>query len=89
MCEQGMTVADSQVRHEQLVADMQAMIDQRRAELVNPDYNDQVSDAQILGMLISKWADWTPDTVLEVAAAAAGDSNMHEISAVIEDWRKE
>ncbi len=85
--EQGMTIAERQVRHDQLVGDVQAVIDQWRGDIVNAEHSDQVSDANILGVLISKWADWTPDTVLEVAAAAAEDSNMHETAAVIEEWR--
>ena len=89
MREQGMTIAERQVRHDQLVGDVQAAIDKWRGDLVLPEYSDKISDANILGMLISKWADWTPDTVLEVAAAAAEDSNMHETAAVIQEWRDE
>lgn len=89
MREQGMTIAERQTEHDKMVGGLQNVIDQWKSHLVLPEYVDKVSDAEVLGMLISKWAAWAPDTVLEVAAAAAEDSNMHEISAVIEDWRKE
>lgn len=89
MREQGMTIAERQAQHDQMVGGLQNVIDQWKSHLVLPEYVDKVSDAEVLGMLVSKWTDWTPDTVLEVASAAAEDSNMHEIATVIEDWRKE
>ena len=89
MREQGMTIAERQTQHDKMVGGLQNVIDQWKAHLVLPEYIDKISDAEVLGMLVSKWADWTPDTVLEVAASAAQDSNMHEIAAVIEEWRDE
>ncbi len=87
--EQGMTIAERQIRHDQLVGDVQAVIEQWRGDIVNAEHSDQVSDANILGILISKWANWTPDTVLEVAAAAAEDSNLRQAAETIEGWRNE
>ena len=84
-----MTIAEQIQKVAESVGDLQAVIDKWKPSIVDPDFVDKISDAEVLGILVSKWADWTPDTVLEVAAAAAQDSNMHETAAVIEDWRKE
>lgn len=42
-----------------------------------PEYQDQITPADALGVAISKWAEWDGDTIAEAFFSALEDANYH------------
>lgn len=61
--------------HIQLAAQM------TRKESFIESYQDGISDADALGVGISKWAEWGGDTIAEAFFSALEDSNYHTTRA--------
>ena len=61
--------------HIQLAAQM------TKTESFNADCQDDITDADALGVGISKWAEWTGDTIAEAFFSALEDSNYHTARA--------
>ena len=52
-----------------------AMITKRESFI--PEAQNEITDADALGVAISKWAEWTGDTIAEAFFSALEDSNYH------------
>ena len=61
--------------HIQLAAQM------TRKESFIAEYQDGITDADALGVCISKWAQWTGDTIAEAFFSALEDANYHTTRA--------
>lgn len=50
-----------------------------RSTWIEPEYRKGVSDAEIVGMIISKFLKWSPEEVIQACQKALEDSNLHEL----------
>jgi len=49
------------------------------------EYQSGITDADALGVAISKWSEWTGDTIAEVFFSALEDANYHTERALFID----
>lgn len=55
-----------------------------------PKYRDKITDADALGIAVSKWADFEGDKIAEVMFSALEDANYHSIRAeFVELWNEQ
>lgn len=53
------------------------LIREAKGEIYNPDYIQETSDAETLGVLVSKFAEWDLIKIKEVVDSALEDSNFN------------
>lgn len=64
------------------------LIDQTRKERFDPRYWSQVSDAEVLGVIIANHFKWDGQACFETLTHALEDSNFHTANrALAETWK--
>lgn len=69
--------------------ELKPLIDKIRNESYEPDYRKDVSDYEVLGMIVSKFCRWDFENIQEVAAIALEDANFHAEAKIVRDWGSE
>ena len=65
------------------------LIEQTRKERFNPKYWNQVSDAEVLGVILANHFKWDGKACFDTLTYALEDSNFHsENRALAEAWRQ-
>lgn len=54
-----------------------------------PEYQSEVSDAEVLGVIVSKFCKWDINEIIEVAKNAFEDSNFREGTEMMEKLQGE
>ena len=57
------------------------LIQEAKKEIFSPEYVDNATDAETLGIMISKYGEWDGNFIFEVATSAFEDSNFHTFNA--------
>ena len=57
------------------------LIQEAKKEIFSPEYVDNATDAETLGIMISKHGKWDGSFIFEVATSAFEDSNFHTFNA--------
>lgn len=65
--------------------DLKALIEQTRRESYTADYQDKVSDAEVMGLIISRHFEWDGIRIMETFVSALEDANFHTESAIVAD----
>jgi len=64
------------------------LIEQTRRESFDPKYWDQVTDAEILGVILARHFKWDGGACFETLTHALEDSNFHTVNrALQETWK--
>ena len=63
---------------------LKPLIEECRNSWVEPEYRNEWSDEDILGMIVSKYCRWQGDKIGKVAVEAFTDSNYHDVASQIE-----
>ncbi len=63
---------------EKIKAILAPLIAEARKEIFSLDYQNQISDAQCLGIIVSKFLEWDADEIIQMAKSAFEDSNLHD-----------
>ena len=53
-----------------------------------PEYQQQTSEEEILGVIVAKYCEWTSDRILKVFSSALEDANYSDLSAKVDSWIK-
>lgn len=53
------------------------------------EYQAGIDEAEILGVIVAKYCEWTPQRILKVVSSALEDANMHTLNAQIGDLLSE
>jgi len=64
---------------------LQQAAETSRKESFVLEYQSGITDADALGVALSKWAEWTGDTIAEVFFSALEDANYHTERALFID----
>tara|TARA_Y100001973_G_C4969140_1_gene218713 strand:+ start:306 stop:566 length:261 start_codon:yes stop_codon:yes gene_type:complete len=48
-----------------------------------------VTDREVLGIIISKYSEWSAETIMDIATEALRDSNFHKLADDLETVTKE
>lgn len=56
---------------------LEQLIQEAKKEIFTPEYQDKATDAETLGVMVSKYAKWEGNFIFEVAKEAFEDSNFH------------
>ncbi|MBI5357038.1 hypothetical protein HZB78_05540 [Candidatus Collierbacteria bacterium] len=61
------------------------LIDSIREVCFVPEYRDKVTDAECLGLAVSKFFEWDGIAISKTAIEALGDANFHTLAGKIEE----
>lgn len=70
---------------EEIAEQFKPLIDEAKKVIFEKDYQDKVSDEEVLGILVSKFCKWDGIKICEVCTNAFKDSNFHSLAQVISD----
>jgi hypothetical protein len=59
------------------------LIDQTRREAFDPKYWDQVTDAEVLGVILARHFKWDGRACFETLTHALEDSNFHSVNRAL------
>jgi hypothetical protein len=74
--------------HKHIKATLGDLIELGRKTFYLPEYQANIPQEEILGVIVAKFLEWTPDKILKTFSSALEDANCHELSAQIDDLAK-
>ncbi len=63
------------------------VLEELRNSVYLPEYRKNISDHELIGILISKFFEWSGADILSVTEYALEDSNFHDLAGTIGDMR--
>lgn len=63
---------------------LEILIKATRQRVFLPEYRDQTTDADVLGIMLAKYLGWDGSKILEATYSALEDSNYHTLNKEIE-----
>lgn len=70
---------------EEIAEQFKPLIDEAKKVIFEEDYQDKVSDEEVLGILVSKFCKWDGIKIGEVCTTAFEDSNFNSLAQVVSD----
>jgi len=67
-------------RETYIVKRVKDLITLGRNTFYNEEYRAQISDAQVLGVIVSKALEWSPKPIIEAVCSALEDANLHPLN---------
>ncbi len=66
------------------------IVQEAKKQIFSPEYQDTVTDQEVIGVIISKFGQWDGGSIFEIAKSAFEDSNFHSFNDLFEElWNKE
>lgn len=66
----------SVLEKEEYMKKLEEAIKEGKSKIILPEYQDQISDAEILGVLVSKFSKWDINKIVEILEYTLEDSNF-------------
>lgn len=65
--------------------DLTKLIAKIKPLVFQKEYQDKISDEQVLGVILAKYTEWSQEPILKAAYFALEDSNFHEDATKLEE----
>jgi hypothetical protein len=69
--------------NEKQTKNLKELITQIRLSSYTLSVQNKISDAEVLGLIVSRFLKWTPNDILKTIYSALEDANMHELNKEI------
>lgn len=66
---------------EALKTTLKSLIEDVKNESIVAEFRDEVTDAQIMGLILSRYFDWSGSEIVRTALFGLEDSNFHTFNA--------
>jgi len=73
---------------EEMKVELKKLIGKVRWESYLPEYRDKIPDEQVLGVMVSTYAEWDGDNIMKIFTSALEDANYHTLNAKIKSMYK-
>jgi len=70
---------------EEMKVELKKLIGKVRRESYLPEYRDKIPDEQVLGVMISTYAEWDGDNIMQIFTSALEDANYHTLNDKIQE----
>ena len=70
---------------EEMKAELKKLIGKVREDTYLPECQDEASDEQVLGVMVSTYAEWDGDNIMQIFTSALEDANYHTLNAKIQE----
>lgn len=78
-------VSEEERLHQRIKARVKNLIDLGRKSFYVPEYQDKISDGEVLGVIVAKFHEWTFKPIIETVLSALEDANFHTLREEIEN----
>lgn len=66
------------------------LIEEVKRRVFEKDYQDKVTNEEVLGIIISKFSEWDGQKIKDIMYNAFEDSNFHSFNAKLDElWKEE
>lgn len=63
---------------------LDALIAERKPEFFTEPVPPEITDAEVLGIAVSQWSEWTIPKIVDVAFNALHDANAHDLADLLD-----
>lgn len=72
-------------RTDYILKRLKDLIELGRSTFYQPQYQANISDQEVLGVIVAKFCKWTGDQIVKTFLEALEDANYHTLSAQVEE----